>query len=448
MGLSNKFIFGVATSSYQIEGGIKEGGRTPSIWDTYCDIPGRVLNGDTGEIACDHYHKYKEDIALMKEIGIESYRFSISWSRIYPEQGVYNPEGMEFYKNIIKELQKNNMTAMVTLYHWDMPQWAFEQGGWLNRDSVAWFEEYSEKCFSELDQDVEFWVTHNEPYCASFVSYLEGRHAPGHKDLEEAIIASHHILLSHGGAVRLYREMGCKNKIGITLNLTPAYPTTNTYADMVAANNRNGYTNRWFLDAVFKGCYPIDMINLYAAQCRTDFAYIHEGDMEIIATKSDFLGVNFYSRTSVDYDPTSIQLAKNAYYSSYKQTAMGWDIAKDEFVDLIQLIRKDYTTLPIYITENGSAWNDVVVDGKVHDTDRVEYLLLHLNTIEKMNVMGLDIAGYYYWSFMDNFEWAWGYTKRFGLVYINYETQERIPKDSFYSYKKYISEKMGTSVQG
>jgi beta-glucosidase len=438
MSLAKDFIFGVATSSYQIEGGIKKDGRTPSIWDTYCDIPGRVLNGDNGEIACDHFHKYKEDIALMHELGIDSYRFSISWSRIFPQQGIYNPKGMEFYKNIIKEVKKYNMTAMVTLYHWDMPQWGLDQGSWLNRESVTWFEEFSKKCFEELDQDVAFWITHNEPFCASFVSYLEGRHAPGHKDMKQALVAAHHILLSHGAAVSLYRKMGGKNKIGITLNLTPAYPASDSYADMVAANNRNGYTCRWFLEAVCKGQYPIDMINLYAAQCRTDFAFIHKGDLKLIATDCDFLGVNYYSRVLVEYDLTNYQLCKNAYYSPYKQTAMGWDIGKDEFVELIELIRKDYTSLPIYITENGSAWEDEVKDGKVHDIDRVTYLEQHMDALEQMNEKGLNVKGYYYWSFMDNFEWAWGYTKRFGLVYIDYDTLERIPKDSFYTYKNYI----------
>lgn len=445
MAFTKDFVFGVATSSYQIEGGIMEGGRTPSIWDTYCTIPGRVLNGDTGDVACDHYHRYKEDIALMKELGIDSYRLSISWSRIFPEQGVYNPQGMDFYKDVIREVKRNSMSAMVTLYHWDLPVWAFKQSGWLNRDCVKWFEEYSRKCFEELDEDVDYWITHNEPFCTSFVSFLEGRHAPGHKDLEEAVTVSHHVLLSHGRAVKLYREMGCKHKIGITLNLTPAYPTTDSYADKVAANNRNGYTNRWFLEPVCKGNYPIDMINLYAGQCKTDFSFIQAGDMETISTKCDFLGINYYSRVTVDYDSTCVQLAKNAYHTDYKKTAMGWDIGTQEFFDLISFVRSNYTDIPIYITENGSAWEDKLSDGKVHDKDRVEYLNAHLNQLERMNEAGMNVAGYYYWSFLDNFEWAWGYSKRFGLVYIDYNTQERIPKDSFYAYQRFISEVKGTN---
>jgi beta-glucosidase len=292
-----------------------------------------------------------------------------------------------------------------------------------------------------LDEDVDYWITHNEPFCASYVSYLEGRHAPGHKNLEEAITVSHHLLLSHGRVVNLYRRMGGKHKIGITLNLTPAYPTTNSFADMIAANNRNGQLNRWFLDAVFKGKYPMDMINLYAAQCKINFSFIKKGDLETISSACDFLGVNYYSRVSVDYDQTNILFAKNAYYTPYKKTAMGWDIGPEEFIELIQYIRNNYTDIPIYITENGSAWDDEVEDGKVHDKDRVDYLLAHLHAVEKINDMGLNIAGYYYWSFMDNFEWGWGYSKRFGLVYIDYVTQERIRKDSFYAYQKYISKK-------
>lgn len=437
MNNSKDFVFGVATSSYQIEGGINEGGRTPSIWDDFVKLPGRVLNGDTGEVACDHFHRYKEDITLMKELGVGSYRFSISWSRIFPQEGLYNPEGMEFYKDIIRELKKHGMTAMVTLYHWDLPSWAEEKGGWLNREVVDWFCDYSKKCFEELDEEVEYWITHNEPFCASFVSYLEGRHAPGHKNVFEAVTAAHHMLLSHGKAVNLYREIGCK-QIGITLNLTPAYPASDSYGDRIAANNRNGYTNRWFLDAVIYGKYPADMVNIFAMHSKSDFSFIWEKDMEVISTTCDFLGVNYYSRVSVEFDSTLVHLARNAYHTDFKKNAMGWDLSSKAFRDLVEWIRKEYTQLPIYITENGSAWEDVLEEDNIHDKDRVEYLNQHLNEILEMNKDGLDIKGYYYWSFMDNFEWGWGYTRRFGLVYIDYDTQKRIPKDSFYAYKRFI----------
>jgi beta-glucosidase len=440
MGIAKDFIFGTATSSFQIEGGVKEDGRSPSIWDDFCQIPGRVLNGHTGETACDHYHRYKEDIARMYELGADSYRFSISWSRIFPQQGVYNPKGMEFYKGILKELKRYHMTAMVTLYHWDLPSWAQNMGGWLNRESVNWFEEYCVKCFEELDQEVDFFITHNEPFCASFVSYFEGRHAPGHKNLEEAVKAAHHILLSHGRAVQVYRKYSCKKQIGIALNMTPAYAASGSFADQLAANNRNGYICRWFLDAVFKGSYPTDMVNLYAGQCKIDFSFIEAGDLKLIAEPCDFLGINYYFRDLIEYDLTNILLSRKAYFSNYKQTAMGWDIGAEEFIQLITWIRKEYTELPVYITENGSAWEDVVEHGEIHDTDRAEYLIKHLEAVEQMNDNGLLVKGYYYWSFLDNFEWAWGYSKRFGLVYVDYETQERKNKDSFYAYQSYISQ--------
>ena len=434
------FIFGTATASFQIEGGGTEGGRTPSIWDTFCEIPGRVLNGDNGLVACDHFHRYKEDIALMHELGVSSYRFSISWSRIFPEEGVYNPEGMRFYQNILEELKKYGISAMATLYHWDLPQWAEEKGGWLNRDTVRLFTEYAAKCFEVLDEDVTFWATLNEPFCSSFVSYLDGKHAPGHKNVAEAVTAAHHQILAHGMAVQKYRDMQGKKQIGIVLNQTALYAASNRVEDQLAASNRGGCLNRWFLDIVFKGKYPKDILNLYVCQGLTDFSFMREEDFAIMSGKLDFLGINFYSRATVEFDSTIINKGRNAYYTPYKSTLMDWDIGPEAFVDHMEFIRKNYTDIPIYITENGSCFEDKVENHQIHDKDRVEYLQEHLHAVEVMNQKGLNIKGYYCWSFMDNFEWAWGYTKRFGIVYVDYETMERIPKDSFYVYQKYIRE--------
>jgi beta-glucosidase len=438
---SKEFIFGSATSAYQIEGAFQEDGRGLSIWDTFSRIPGKVVNMENGDIACDHYHLYEQDIEVLKTLGVDSYRFSIAWPRIYPEQGKYNAAGMEFYKKLINLLNKNGIKPAVTLYHWDLPLWAHEQGGWTNRDSVKWFIEFAEKCFEELDEKVNMWITHNEPWCAGFLGYHQGIHAPGHTNMEEALKAVHHILLSHGEAVNLLKKkMGSETPIGITLNLSPMYSSGSSINDMLAVNNADGYSNRWFLDPVLKGSYPVDMLNLFSKYVHS-FDFIHQGDLEVISTACDFFGINFYSRGLVEYNGASDFLFKNSY-SDYSQTAMGWDISPDEFKELIHRLRREYTTLPIYITENGAAFNDVVSDDKkVHDVERKEYVERHLKAIAELNEEGMDIAGYYLWSLLDNFEWAFGYEKRFGITYVDFETQERNIKDSGLRYAEIIRER-------
>lgn len=439
MEFSKDFIFGVATSSYQIEGAYEEAGRTPSIWDTFSNIQGNVFNMENGNIACDHYHRYKEDVDIIKSLGVDCYRLSIAWPRIFPEYGKYNAEGMEFYRNLLKELKQKGIKTAVTLYHWDMPQWLQDMGGFEVRKSVEIFVEYVEKCFTELDDLVDMWITHNEPWCASFLSNAIGEHAPGKKDIGAALKVAHHILLSHGMAVREYHKLGLRKPIGITLNLSPAYAASNSFSDKLAASNMDGSFNRWFLEPVFKGCYPLDIVNLYASR-NSDFSFIKERDFNIIGEKCDFLGVNYYNRSLVKFDTLSVSLS-TAAYSTYPKTEMGWDVSPNEFIDLIKMLREKYTELPIYITENGSAWPDEVVEGKVHDSQRTDYLVLHLEAVSKMNEMGLNIAGYFCWSLMDNFEWAQGYSKRFGIVYVDFETQERIKKDSFFKYAEIIKER-------
>ncbi|MCX7903592.1 MAG: GH1 family beta-glucosidase [Caloramator sp.] len=437
MTFSKEFIFGVATSSYQIEGAFDEDGRTPSIWDTFSKTKGKVLNMDNGDVACDHYHRYKEDVNLIKELGVDAYRFSIAWPRIFPKEGEYNPKGMEFYKNLLKELKEKGIKAVATLYHWDLPQWVQDKGGWEKRENIEYFIEYAKKCFLELDEYIDMWITHNEPWCASFLSNALGEHAPGKRDLQAALKVAHHILLSHGMVVKLYRELGFKKPIGITLNLSPSYPASREFKDKIAANNSDGFLNRWFLEPLFKGNYPLDMINLYSSRV-TDFSFIKEEDFNIIGERCDFLGINYYNRSLVEFDPMSLLLFRGAY-SEYKKTSMGWDVSPKEFIDLIKMVREKYTDLPIYITENGSAWDDILVDGKIHDVDRVEYLIEHLRAVGKMNEMGLNIKGYFYWSLLDNFEWGYGYSKRFGLVYVDFENQMRFKKESFYKYKEIIN---------
>ncbi|MCM3694345.1 GH1 family beta-glucosidase [Neobacillus niacini] len=435
---SKDFIFGTATSSYQIEGAFKEDGRSLSIWDVFSRTPGKVLNMDHGDIACDHYHLYEKDIEILKTLGVDSYRFSIAWPRIYPEQGQYNEAGMNFYKKLIFLLNENGIKPAVTLYHWDLPMWAHEQGGWTNRESVDWFMEYAEKCFEELDEHVDMWITHNEPWCAGFLGYHQGIHAPGHTNMEEALKTVHHILLSHGEAVSLLKEKFVSaTPIGITLNLSPMYPASNSANDLLAANNADGYSNRWFLDPVLKGSYPVDMMNLFSKYVHS-YDFIYEGDLEKISVDCDFFGINFYSRGYVEFNSASDFLFKNAF-SNYPKTGMGWDISPVEFKELIRRLRKEYTNLPIFITENGAAFDDHVSESNtVHDPDRQEYVEQHIQAVAELNEEGMDIAGYYLWSLLDNFEWAFGYEKRFGITYVDFETQERILKDSGYRYAEII----------
>ena len=438
---SKDFIFGTATSSYQIEGAYKEDGRSLSIWDTFSRTPGNVFNMDNGDIACDHYHLYEKDIEILKTLGVDSYRFSIAWPRIFPEQGKYNEAGMNFYKNLITRLIENGIKPAVTLYHWDLPMWAHEQGGWTNRESVNWFMEYAEKCFEELDEHVEMWITHNEPWCAGFLGYHQGVHAPGHTNMEEALKAVHHILLSHGEAVSLLKgKFASSTPVGITLNLSPMYPASNSANDRLAANNADGYTNRWFLDPVLKGSYPVDMMNLFSKYVHS-FDFIQEGDLEKISIECDFFGINFYNRSLVKFNAASDFLYTSAY-SDYPKTGMGWDISPVEFKDLIRRLRQEYTKLPIYITENGAAFDDQVSeDNSVHDPERQNYIEQHIKAVAELNEEDMNIAGYYQWSLLDNFEWAFGYEKRFGITYVDFETQERILKDSGYRYAEIIKER-------
>ncbi|MFC7373412.1 GH1 family beta-glucosidase [Fictibacillus iocasae] len=438
---SKDFIFGTATSSYQIEGAHDKDGRTPSIWDMFCDIPGKVENMENGDVACDHYHLYEKDIEVLKSLGVDSYRFSIAWPRIFPAQGQYNPAGMDFYKKIIKRMKEEGIKPSVTLYHWDLPMWAHELGGWTNRDSVKWFAEFAEKCFEELGDSVHMWITHNEPWCAGFLGYHQGVHAPGHSNMEEALKAVHHILLSHGEAVTLLKEkFGSKTPIGITLNLSPIYPASDSVNDKLAANNADGYSNRWFLDPVLKGSYPADMMNLFSKYVH-DYSFIQDGDLEKISTECDFFGINYYARGLVEFSSPSDFLYKYAH-SDYAKTGMGWDISPNEFKDLIRRLRKEYTNLPIFITENGAAFPDTVSeDNRVHDFERKEYVEAHISAVADLNDEGMNIAGYYLWSLLDNFEWSFGYDKRFGITYVNFETQERILKDSGRRYAEIIKER-------
>jgi len=438
----NNFLFGTSSSAYQIEGAVREDGRAPSIWDVFSETPGKTYMGDSGDIACDHYHRYLQDLELMKKIGIDAYRFSISWPRIFPEKGKYNPKGMQFYKNLIEELAERNIKPVVTLYHWDMPLWAYNMGGWLKRDSVKWFTEYASKVFEELGDSVSLWITHNEPLCSSIFSYYEGNHAPGHRDLREALIVAHHILLSHGCTVKAFRKIGFKNgKIGITLNLIPVYPATKSGDDIKAAHKRDGYLNRWFLDPVFKASYPEDMKEIYK-EYTGGFGFIEKGDLQKISIKNDFLGVNYYSRELIKFSGDS-ELGFEGVYGNYAKTEMDWEIVPEALYDLILRLRKEYTKIPIYITENGAAFNDKLSKkGEVRDKKRINFIRKHLLEVARLNRKKMNIKGYFLWSLMDNFEWQHGYSMRFGIIYIDYKTQERILKSSAFWYRDLIRKRI------
>ncbi|APC39754.1 GH1 family beta-glucosidase [Clostridium estertheticum] len=432
------FILGTATAAYQIEGGVNEGGRMPSIWDTFSKKEENVFMGHTGDIACDHYHRVKEDVKILDNIGVDSYRFSISWSRIFPCKDEFNPEGVKFYKNLINELKDKKIAPAITLYHWDLPQWAQDLGGWENRDCIYWFEDYCTRIFEEFGQDVSMWITHNEPFCASILGNYLGMHAPGNKDLKKALIVAHHLLLSHGIVVRAFKKFKFENsKIGITLNLSPTYAVSMKKEDVIAAKISDGYNNRWFLDPLLKGHYPEDMVDLYEKEVGV-LDFILEGDLNIISTDMDFLGINYYTRSIVEYDGHS-QLKFRGVDGEKEKTAMGWENSPESMHDLLTRIKQEYTKLPLYITENGAAYDDVVTgDNKIHDIDRINFIKVHLKVIQEFIKEGGNLKGYYLWSFMDNFEWSYGYSKRFGMVYVNYNTQERIMKDSAIWYKKII----------
>lgn len=433
------FIFGTATSSYQIEGAWDKDGKGESIWDRFSHQEGNVLNGDTGDQACDHYNRFKEDIALMKELNLDSYRFSISWPRIFPEgHGKVNQAGLDFYKELVDELLKAGIEPAITLYHWDLPQAIQEEGGWENRKTTDYFVEYAELLFYELGDKVKSWITHNEPWVASFLGNYFGEHAPGKNDLSAAIQVAHNIMLSHGKVVKKYREMDLDGEIGITLDLHEINPVSQSKSDIEAAELEEEFSNRWFLDPIFKAKYPDKLMNKFKDNFNLEF--IDEGDMEIINQEIDFLGINYYTRHVIEADKSNnIFDYKHVKMIGNPHTEMGWEVYPDGLYNLLINLKEEYTDKPIYITENGRASDDKVDEyGRVNDKDRIDYYASHLKAVERAIKSGVPVAGYYAWSLMDNFEWAWGYTRRFGLIYVDFETKKRILKDSAKWYRQLI----------
>ncbi len=428
------FLWGAATASYQIEGAYREDGKGENIWDRFSHIPGKIYEGDNGDVACDHYHRYEEDIEIMKKIGLKTYRFSISWARIFPDgSGKPNPKGMEFYKKLIGKLKENGIMPAVTLYHWDLPQMLQDIGGWANRDTVYSFVEYAKYVFDNLGSQVPIWITHNEPFVAAIVSNWIGRHAPGITDFQTALRVAHHLLLSHGLAVKAYRESGHKGEIGITLNMNPVYPASENDKDKAAAIRFNEYLNKWYADPVLKGTYPADLLEWFGD--RGLAPEILDGDMSAINQPIDFLGINNYYSSFIRHDEHNWPVYASEIATGRDRTKMDWEINPEGLHDLLVYLDKEYSGIKIIITENGAAFNDIVnFDGKVEDDNRLNYLYKHLEQVHRAIGSGANVKGYYAWSLLDNFEWGHGYSKRFGLVYVDFKTQKRILKKSAHWY--------------
>ncbi|ACI19973.1 GH1 family beta-glucosidase [Dictyoglomus thermophilum] len=432
-----EFLWGAATASYQIEGAWNEDGKGESIWDRFAHTPGTIYENQNGDIACDHYHRYEEDVELMAEIGLKAYRFSISWPRIFPEgRGKLNPKGVYFYEKLIDKLLEKNIKPAITLYHWDLPQALEDKGGWLNRDTAKYFSEYANFMFYKFGDVVPIWITLNEPFVSAFLGYAWGWHAPGKKDMKGAFVAGHNMLLAHGLAVQAYRDGGYKGNIGITINVATVYPETNSEEDLKAAEKQDAFGNRWFIDPIFKRKYP-EIIWRILEENNWSFVF-PASDFDIISSPIDFMGINYYTRNIVAYDKNS-HLGVKRVEGPNEHTDMGWEVYPDGLYDILIQLYRDYK-IPIYITENGAAYNDTVEDGRIRDINRINYLKEHIKRAYFAIRDGVDLRGYFVWSLMDNFEWAHGYSKRFGIIYVDYNTQKRILKDSAYFYKKIIEE--------
>jgi beta-glucosidase len=432
-----EFIWGAATSSYQIEGAWDVDGKGESIWDRFSHTPGNVLDGDTGDVACDHYHLWRDDIALMKELGLKSYRFSISWPRILPAgRGEVNQAGIDFYSQLVDGLLEAGIEPCVTLYHWDLPQALEEKGGWPARMIVDVFAEYADVVSRALGDRVAKWITLNEPWVSAFIGYEEGRHAPGVKDLDAAVAASHHLLLSHGLAVPIIRKNSPNSDVGITLNLASMEPASPSIADRNEAVWWDGFINRWFLDPLVGRGYPQDMANGFGS----GMEFVQDGDLEMIAAPLDFLGVNYYMRgISRSSKISEEENEPRTVFPNEEHTEMGWEVYPEGLYNTLGRLHFDYAFPAIYITENGAAFVDEVgPDGQVDDPARLRYIKRHLQQLHRAIEIDVPVKGYFAWSLLDNFEWAHGYSKRFGLIYVDFDTQQRIPKSSAKWYREVI----------
>jgi beta-glucosidase len=449
------FMWGASTAAYQIEGAATEDGRGPSIWDTFSHTPGRVDGGDSGDVAVDHYHRYRDDIVLMSRLGLTAYRFSVSWPRVQPSgSGRANERGLDFYRRLVDALLADGIEPWLTLYHWDLPQALEDAGGWPSRDTAHRFADYAMLVHEAVGDRVRYWSTLNEPWCSAFLGYAAGAHAPGRREPAASVQAAHHLLLGHGLAVEALRSARASAQIGVTLNLYAVSPASDAEADVDAARRVDGLQNRLFLDAVLRGRYPVDVLTDLSSV--SDMAHVHSGDMARIGTPLDLLGINYYSRHTVSAGqpmPGSVPAGAagaeaspwpgSAHVTMVRRglpvTSMDWEIDGAGLTEVLRRVATEYPAIPLYVTENGAAFDDTVsADGRVHDRDRVAYLDAHLRACLAAIRSGVPLRGYFAWSLMDNFEWAWGYSKRFGLVYVDYARQQRILKDSAHWYTDVI----------
>jgi beta-glucosidase len=427
------FVFGAATAAYQIEGATGEDGRLPSIWDTYCATPGRVHDGDSGAVACDHYHRWEGDLALLGELGFDAYRLSIAWPRVMDAGGQLNPKGVDFYKRLLDRLQQQGQQAYVTLYHWDLPQHLQDRGGWLNRDTAQRFADYADRISRALAGRVTAWTTLNEPWCSAHLGHGEGRHAPGLTDVRYSVEAMHHLLLGHGLAMAALRAND-RAPAGLVANVNAVQAATDRPEDRRAAQLAHACASHWVLDALLLGRYPQAMRELWP-QAEPP---VRDGDMALIATPMDWLGINYYFRSRVRSDGAHGYVEVQP--PGLERTQMGWEVCPSGLRDLLVEFKQRYPGLPpICITENGMASDDRVEAGRVHDTQRIGYLGRHLAAIDEAMRLGVDVRGYFVWSLLDNFEWAYGYEKRFGIVHVDYATQVRTPKDSALALKEFLT---------
>ncbi|WP_224242835.1 GH1 family beta-glucosidase [Hyalangium gracile] len=428
--LPDEFQWGVATSAYQIEGAVSEDGRGPSIWDTFSQVPGTIARGDTGEVACDHYHRWEEDLDLLVALGVNAYRFSVAWPRIQPTgRSPTNARGLDFYDRLLDGILARGLRPHLTLYHWDLPQALQDEGGWGQRDTALRFVDFAEVVARRLGDRLESLCTFNEPWVVATLGHEKGIFAPGLRDRQLAMQVSHHLLVAHGLAVQALRTLVPRVPLGIVLNLSPSYPARPVAADRAKARLEDGLGLRWYMDPLFQGSYPRDVLE----HLGEDAPDVEPGDLALIRQPLDFLGINYYMRNFIHAeDPAATPPGELGF------TDMGWEIYPQGLTDLLVRLARDYRLPPIYIAENGAAFVDRLEGGAVHDVQRVAYLEQHLAAMNAARSQGVDVRGYFAWSFLDNFEWASGYQKRFGLVYVDYGTQRRVLKDSAYWYRAFI----------
>ena len=432
------FLWGCSTSAFQIEGGTSAGGRVPSIWDTFCEKPGAIRDGSNGSVACDHYHRWPEDLALGQSLGLNAYRFSIAWPRIFSARGAApNEEGLQFYSDLVDGMLARGIEPWITLYHWDLPQYLQDAGGWTERDTVAAFVEYAGAVTRRLGDRVKHWITHNEPWCTAMHGNLDGMHAPGIKHVATALQVCHHVLLSHGLAVPVIRANVPGAQVGIALSLHPVKPATDAEPDQMAVRRHDAFRNRWFLDPLHGRGYPAATLEQVGAAAPV----VEAGDMQAIAVATDFMGVNYYFPETIAHAPGHEPLDARVLPppAGAETTAMGWEVAPQGMTELLERIHADYAPAELYITENGSCYDDVVqADGRIADAARRSYLARHLAAMKDAIDGGVPVKGYFAWSLVDNFEWAEGYLRRFGLVHIDYNTQQRRLKESGKWYRDFL----------